>query len=199
MLGLATLAFKLLGIGKAIGRAVKAGLRWTLSDWRHVLIVALVSTVGVLWLQSGKWQGRAERALATIEQRDKTIADMKAASEAARAAQIAMNEKRTQDEKDIANEADKNDAIAQREAGNRAILYRDRWRVRNICQSSAAGADSPAKDSVAESGNGPGNTADMVAISSADFDRCTTNSIRLQSVNQWGEDLIAKGLAVEGD
>jgi hypothetical protein len=199
MIPLATLGFKLLGIGRWIWSAIRAGVKWALSDWRHLVIVAVSLFAAYNYIGASKWQGRAERALATVEARDKTIADMTAASEAARVKQIAINDKRTQDEKDNANDADKNDRIAQLEAGNRATVYRDRWRVRNICQSSAAGADSAPESAVAESGNGAGDIADMVAISGADFDRCTANSVRLQSVKQWGDGLIAKKLAVPVD
>jgi len=135
-------------------------------------------------------------ALAAVEARDKTIAGMVAASEAARLDQIATNDKRTKDEKDNAHETDKNDRIAQLEAGKPAIVYRDRFRVRDICKGIAFNSDSTAVNPVAESGNGQGDIADMVAISSADFNQCTTNSVRLQSVKRWGDALIGKGLAV---
>ena len=199
MIPLATLGFKLLGIGRWIWSAIRAGIKWSLSDWRHLVIVILGLFAAYQALEAGKYERAHGKAVASLERANKTIADMTTASEAARAAQIAINDKRTQDEKDNANDADKNDRIAQLEAGNRATVYRDRWRVRNICQSSAAGADSASESAVAESGNGSGDIADMVAISGADFDRCTANSVRLQSVKQWGDGLIAKNLAMQVD
>lgn len=190
-----SLALKLLGIGKTLLGWAKAALRWMLSDWRHALI-AILSLVAAYWyFSASKWQGRTEKALATVEQRDKTITDMKAASEAARLEQIALNNKRTQDEKDVANETDRKDAIAQGEAGRAAIVYRDRYRLRDICSTSQA--NSPAANPVAESGNGGSDIADMVAISEADLNACTVNSTRLQSVKAWGDDLKAAGLAVD--
>jgi len=181
---------RILGFGKTLLSWVRGGIKWALSDWRHLVIVAVSLFAAYNYIGASKWQGRAERALAAVEARDE-------ASKAATAKQIAMNDKRTQGEKDNAN--DKNDRIAQLEAGNRATVYRDRWRVRNICEGSPAGADNAPESAVAESGNGAGDIADMVAISGADFDRCTANSVRLQSVKQWGDGLIAKKLAVPVD
>jgi hypothetical protein len=190
---------KLLGIGKTLLLWGRNALFWVGRDWRHVLIAVLSLIGAYFYFSASKWQGRAEKALAAVEARDKTIADMVAASEAARIAQIAMNDNRKQDEKDNAHEADKNDRIAQLEARQPAVVYRDRFRVRDICKGIAFNPDSTAADPVAESGNGQGDIADMVAISSADFDQCTTNSVRLQSVKRWGDALIEKGLAIPVD
>jgi len=190
------LGLKAIGFGKMLLSWGRNALGWIVSDWRHVLIAVLGLMGTYFYFSVSKWQGRAEKALAAVEARDKTIADMVAASETARLAQIAMNDKRKQDEKDNAHDADKNDRIAQLEAGKPAIVYRDRFRVRDICKGIAASPDSTAADPVAESGNGQGDIANMVAISSADFDQCTTNSVRLQSVKRWGDALIEKGLAI---
>jgi hypothetical protein len=154
------------------------------------IAVAGVQTVRI----DGLWfiKGYVERLDRSEARNEKLIA----ASEAARIAQIAMNEKRKQDEKDNAHETDKNDRIAQLEARQPAIDYRDRWRLRNVCEGIAASPDSTASDPVAENSNRSSDVANMVAISSADFDQCTANSIRLQSVKRWGDALIEKGLAV---
>jgi hypothetical protein len=190
---------KLLGFGKTLLSWARKALGWIGRDWRHVLIAVLSLIGAYFYFSASKWQGRAEKALAAVEARDKTIADMVAASETARLAQIAVNDKRKQDEKDNANEADKNDRIAQLEARQPAVVYRDRFRVRDICKGITFNPDSTAADPVAESGDRQGDIASMVAISSADFDQCTANSVRLQSVNRWGNALIEKGLAITVD
>ena len=76
-------ALKLLGIGKTILGWLKAGLRWCLSDWRHAVIVAFGVAALIFHLSSNKWQARTEKALATVEARDRTIADFKEAQEKA--------------------------------------------------------------------------------------------------------------------
>jgi hypothetical protein len=89
MIPLATLGFKLLGIGRWIWSAIRSAIRWAMSDWRHLVIVAVSLFAAYNYIGASKWQGRAEKALATIEARDKTIADMTAASEAAKQAALA--------------------------------------------------------------------------------------------------------------
>jgi alkylation response protein AidB-like acyl-CoA dehydrogenase len=128
-----TIALKLLGIGKTLLSWGRAALRWIFSDWRHIVIAVLSLFAAYHYLQAAKYHRQADRAVTAFERANKTIADMEAASEAARIAQIALNTIRTQDEKDVANETDRNNAIAQNEAGRAAIVYRDRWRVRNVC------------------------------------------------------------------
>jgi hypothetical protein len=196
-LGLATIGFKLLGIGQALGRAVKAGVRWVLSDWRHVLIVALVASVGFLWLSNAKWQGRAEKALATVEQRDKTIAAMKAASEVARAAQIAMNkavtDKQIQIERLNREKANLN-AIAIRDASAR---YADNNRLSKVCPAYSSGTNTAAENRVAEGDDGLSETS--IVVSTGDFE--LLNDLAKAGINagNWARDQVTAGLAEEAD
>jgi len=192
---LLTLGLKALGIGKTLLSWVRDCIEWIFKDWRYVLI-AVLSLIAAYWyIDSGKARKQADKATAALVVANKTIADMKDASEAARLAQIALNDKRKQDERTTANETDSKDRVAQVEANQLGIVYRDRWRVRDVCKGIAASPDSTAKNPVAESSNGASDIANMVAITESDHGICTANSIRLQSVKQWGDELIAKGLA----
>ena len=101
-------ALKLLGIGKAILGWLKSGLRWCLSDWRHAVIVALGVATLIFHLSSNKWQARAEKAFATVEARDRTIADFKEAQEKAtlfakaeKARIEALNERKADEARDL--------------------------------------------------------------------------------------------------
>lgn len=167
-----------------VGRFLKAIFRWfTDNPWRLTLIIIAVLAWRLWAVDASRddWRAKYEAAIE--------------ASKKAEATQVAMNAKRTQDEKDTANEADRKDAAAQLEGGRTAIVYRDRWRVRNVC--AASQADPAASGATAPDSDGAGDVADMVAVSERDFNVCTANSIRLQSVNGWGEALIEQGLAVE--
>jgi hypothetical protein len=174
----------LLSIILPVKRFLSALWAWLASNpWRWSLVIILALCVA-LWAKDGA----LDRA------RDK-IAAMERASKDAEGAQLAVNAKRTDDEKDIANDADLSNAKSLLEAERRAVVYRDRWRVRNICPASQA--DTAATDTITGDSDGPSSTGDMVAISVADFDRCTANTVRLQSVNAWGQRLIREGLAVD--
>jgi hypothetical protein len=190
---------KFLGFGKTLLSWARGAFGWIVSDWRHVLIAVLSLIGAYFYFSASKWQGRAEKALATVEARDKVIGDLIDASDRARLAQIAMNEARAKEEKDHANDTDNKDRVAQVAAGQLGVVYRDRWRVRDICQGIAFNPDGTASNPVAESDNGAGDTANMVAITESDHEICTGNSTRLQSVKQWGDGLIDKGLAVPVD
>jgi hypothetical protein len=165
-------------------RLFSVALGWFIANPWRISLIAIAVLCAALWLKQGALDSSRE-----------TIAAMKQASKDSKAAQVAMNAKRAQDEKDVANDADAKDAVAQIEAGRTAIVYRDRWRVRNIC--AASQADTATPNSATPNSDGPSDIADMVAVSPDDFDRCTANSVRLQSVNQWGAELIEKGLAVD--
>lgn len=188
-----TFAMKFLGIGRTILSAIRSGARWCLSDWRHAVIAALVAVAAYFYLSAGKWQGRAEKALATVEKRDKTIADMKAASKKARQEQIALNQAVEARYRVNQEKTDARYQIALDAARGASVRYIDRWRVR--VESSADSPNSTAESNPTESGNGAGQSADMVAISLADFDVCTVNSVRIAEVHAWGQGLIKDGVA----
>ena len=196
MIPLATLGFKLLGIGRWIWSAIRAGIKWALSDWRHLVIVAL-GGVGLLqWQAIDRWQGRAEKALSAVEARDKTIADMTAASEASRVAQISMNQAVT--DKQIQIERLNRETSILRNAAIRdaSVRYADNNRLRNICPN-VSGADSAAQDSFAQGDDGL--QSQSVLVSAADFELLNARTADAIRYEDWARSLVGAGLAVEGD
>jgi hypothetical protein len=122
-----TLGLKALGIGKTLLAWGRSALGWIFKDWRHVLIAVLSLFAAYNYIGASKWQSRAERALATVEVRDKTIADMTATSEVAKQAALA-NAKRVELEyKEIADNA--KITYDRTLADNRATV--DRWLRQN--------------------------------------------------------------------
>lgn len=94
--------------------------------------------------------------------------------------------------------AEKSDADSQSyyEAGRRAgLAYADAHRVR-AATCPAGAADLSGADRPVPLDDGPGETADMVAVTRADFDLLTGNSLRLAKVHQDADALIAAGVAV---
>ena len=204
MIPLTTLGFKLFGIGRWIWSAIRAGIKWALSDWRHLVIVALGLGMALALLSADKERGRADKARAVAVRlkadniaKDKTIADMTAASEAARVAQIAMNQantdKQTQIER-LNRETSKLQTIAIRDA---SVRYADNNRLHKICPSFARATDSAAQDSVAKGDDGL--QADSILLSAADFDLLNARTADAIRYEDWARSLVGAGLAVEGD
>ncbi len=79
-----------------------------------------------------------------------------------------------------------------------AARYAAAHRVRTQAPRSASGGASGAGASgAAESDQRPGGDAGVV-VSRTDFDTLVGNTIKLKAAHDWGEDLVAAGLAVKG-
>ena len=197
MIPLATLGFKLLGIGRWIWSAIRAGIKWALSDWRHLVIVAVSLFAAYQWLEAGKYERSHGKAVASLERANKTIADMTAASEAARAAQIAMNQAVTDKQIQIERlnrETSKLQATAIRDA---SVRYADNNRLSKVCPSFASATDPAAKDSVAQGNDGL--QSQSIVVSAADFELLNTRTADAIRYEDWARSLVGAGLAVEGD
>lgn len=75
---------------------------------------------------------------------------------------------------------------------SRARNYATRMRIK-VRQGELA--DTPA-DSPAEDRNGPGEATEFIAVTRNDFDILVENSLRLEGVWRWGQDLIDRQRAV---
>lgn len=191
----AVIWLRLLGIGRRLWAAIRAGIKWALSDWRHIVIVAVSLFAAYNYIGASKWQGRAERALAAVEARDKTIADMTAASEAARAAQIAMNKAVT--DKQIQIERLNRETSNLRNAAIRdaSVRYADNNRLHKVCPH-ISGADPAAKDSASQGDDGL--QASPIVVSAADFELLNARTADAIRYEEWARSLVGAGLAVEG-
>ena len=102
---LLTLGLKALGIGKTLLSWVRSAVGWIFSDWRHILI-AVVSLIAAYWyIDAGKAHKQADKATAALVVANKTIADMKDASEAAKRFALAEKARIEADNERKANEA----------------------------------------------------------------------------------------------
>ena len=92
---------------------------------------------------------------------------------------------------DAARRADRAEADLN-DMRNRARNYATRMRIK-VVQGRLADAptDSPAPDR-----NGPGEATEFVAVTRNDFDILVENSLRLEGVWRWGQDLIDRQRAV---
>jgi len=162
------------------------------------------------WLAEKPWRGMMVLLLLSIcanvascrkvESQARQIAAMESAQKTAAHDQGTVNHFPVLQSKAIAEKSDA-DAASYYEAGRRAgaayaAAHPAAERVR--CPAAAAGpADLPGANRPAPVDDRPGDTADMVAVSRADFDLLTHNSLRLAKVPQDANTLIEAGAAVE--
>ena len=148
--------------------------------WQAALIVALVAA-------GWQWRGK-QQALDQLEA-------MEAAQVTATENQIAVNHAPAAKSQAIAerSNADAPEYYARGRAAG--LAYANAHRVRaEACGPVNPGL--PGTDNPAPLDDGTGTVADMVALSRADFDLLTGNSLRLAKVQQDSQALIAAGVAI---
>jgi len=152
-----------------------------LTRWRVGLSLAAALAFLGLALAANHYRHayHAEKALRAADRASYVNAQAQAAviaQEALRAAESRFRSK--------ANEADKIYAASVSDARIRAAAYIDRMRVKT-----AAGSPSPApagtEGGSAGSADRPSGEADLVAVTAADVEICTTNTTRLQAAHDW--------------
>lgn len=150
--------------------------------WQCLCLALLVATA-LLWQRGDRY-------------RDRLLA-VQAAQTKAGEQQAAVNHIPAAKSQAIAEKSDA-ESPAYYEAGRRAgIAYADAHRLRAVCP--VSGPDLPRTDRPAAEHDGAGDPADMVAVSAADFDLCTSNSARLAKVREAARSLIDAGVAVESN
>jgi len=146
------------GIGLAAALAL-AGLIGALAHYRHAY--------------------HAEKALRAADRAAYVNAQAQAAAIAQEALRAAESRFRSK-----ANEADKIYAASVSDARIRAAAYIDRMRIKAIAGSASA-AFASAEGGTAGSADRPSGEADLVAVTAADVEICTTNTTRLQAAHEW--------------
>ena len=144
-------------------------------------LIALMCLSG--WLWHGKHTAQEE------------LAAMKRASVEAGKAQAAVNHAPAAKSQAIAEKsnADAQDYYAKGRAAG--LAYADAHRVPRPCPASPASV--PGTDHAASLNDRSGDAPGMVAVSRADFDTLTGNSLRLAKVQQDAEALIDAGVAIK--
>ncbi len=153
----------------------------------HCALIVALCLSG--WLWRGKQSAIAERDAARAG-----WAQAITAGQQALAAQIQMHDETKAAYAAKAKEADREHEIELAAASDRTERFIADNGVRKACGSRAIVASAPAESPVAKSGDGPGAASDLVAVTPADVRLCTTNSLRLKAVHDWGEGLRAAGL-----
>lgn len=175
------LALRLLGLGSWLKNAALSAFGLIRAyPLQTALIVALVAA-------GWQWRGK-QHALAEL-------AAMQAAQVTATENQIAVNHAPAAKSQAIA-ERSETDATEYYAKGRAAgLAYANAYPVR-AKEGCASNPDLPGTDNPAPHDDGQGDAADMVALSRADFDTLTGNSLRLAKVQQDAQSLIDAGVAI---
>jgi hypothetical protein len=151
------------------------------------LSVVLLLAVGVQTWRADHYRDQRDKARATVAQ-------MKAAQVLATAAQNELNRKIQAQSREIARAHDETTqalADARVRAARYAAAHVVRFRASPTGQADSARADGSSPDH-----NRPGADAEMVALARNEFDQLVENSLRLKRVQEWGDELILKKLAI---
>jgi hypothetical protein len=177
----------MLGIGKLIRNGAMRAVGWIFASATHALII-LCGILAVLVVREGlnadKWHSEAVHANFALQA-------VSVAQKSALAAQLAVNKAASDKSAQIAKDNDN----ANQDAYHRgAADYASSHRMRSCAISGAIGTTlAAAKGDTAQSDNRSGEGA--VMVSQADFDALNENTERLLKVHDWGDKMIAAGLA----
>lgn len=167
------------GVLKRVG----ALLSWAGRNPWQALSIALLCLCGALWWH---YTGKVDDLTRTVATRDATISQMKDASEANRKAQLAQKAAVEQRYREHANETDLKHAQELGSARDALARYIALHRVRQAATGGGIGPSSPASESgSASSAVGPGQDAELAAVSADDLEICTVNSLRLKDARDW--------------
>ena len=183
------IALSLLGFGKNLLGWFMAGIKWLFAAWERIVIFLLLAAVVWFWHGKGVESRRADKWAEASQKWENAHNLMVVASEQNRKAQIALNKAVTDKQTYIARLTDENQTNRLLIA-SRADDYARRMSAKNYCERQAS---PPAKSDIAQSGDRPGD--DAVILTREDFDVLNRNTSRLTDVKQWGDRLIAAGLA----
>lgn len=161
--------------------------------WKYGIMAALAIALVVCWNRWGAWKDTAYTWKAAAKAQEQSYI---AAQEAAKVKAIAKVKEDRATYQALAERIDDNEQelTSLRAAADR---YARANRVRSQARTaggSAGGVPAASKGSSAESGDGPGDAA-QVALDRADFDNLVDLAIRMKHVHDHGDELIAAGLA----
>lgn len=186
----------MIGIAKVLGfvKTVLSGGMGLIARYPlHALFLALLCLSGWLWHGKGEAQDQSALWQAAFTAQKKAY---ETAQEAASAEALAARQETERQYEEIAHEADVQHAAFAANYRTRLSDYVATHGLRSEVAGRPSGGTSPApEDQAAESGNAAGTETTMVAVSRSDLAMLADNTARLEAVREWGQQLIAVGLA----
>jgi len=172
------------GIRKALQALWGFALRYPM----QATIIALVCLSAWLWAGKDKANDRADRYSATIKAERAAYVQAQDEAKARAVAAVKAQEARY---KEQADNADRNHEQALSDANSALDRYIAANRVRRTgtADRASGGTVASAQGGSAESFDGPGEAAFMVAVSPDDLRICTVNTERLIAARDWADSL----------
>jgi len=161
--------------------------------WRWIGVGSLALAAAFGWWRAGVWHDIADKRAETI------VVQEKAYEAAQAAAHVRAAIARIQTENSYAQAA--RAADRSREANVALRRAADRYaRAHSLRAQASQGGAGPAvaagEGGPSKGGDGPSPAAELLAISRNDFEILVENSIRLRRVQEWGDDLVQRKLAI---
>lgn len=174
----------ILGIRKALQALWAIAMRYPM----QAAIIGLACLSAWLWTGWDKADARADKYAAAIQ--TERAAYTKAQNEA-NARAIAAVKAQEARYKEQANNADRSykEALADANSALDRYIATNRVRRAGTADSSPGGTTASPQGDAAESGDGPGATSFMVAVTPDDLRICTVNTERLIAVKAWADGL----------
>lgn len=172
-------------------------MAFLLRYWRYAVMGILALALAFTWHSRNSWKDEAGQWHSAYDAQKSAYIAVQAAARAKAEAQKVKDESRYQALAERADNAEQEiseiRAAAERYARANSVHARAK-----ASHGAAGGAGSSGAGGAAASGNGPGDDASVV-VERADFDVLVENTIKLKQVHDWGNDLLAEGLAVKGE
>lgn len=186
----------MIGIAKVLGfvKTVLSGGMGLIARYPlHALFLALLCLSGWLWHGKGEAQDQSALWQAAFTAQKKAY---ETAQEAASAEALAARQETERQYKDIAHEADVQHAAFAADYRARLSAYIATHGMRaEITDRPSGGTSAAHEDQAAPGSDAAGAETGMVGVSRRDLETLTDNTARLEAVREWGQRLIAEGLA----
>lgn len=183
-----------------LGAFVRHAVQWLVADFWRLVAAALLCACTVLLIQrDGLHMGiiQIEGLKGRVQQAEAALRAAKNAQAKASAAQAAANHQPAQTSRAIAEASHVQSKSYYEQGHSAAAVYAAGNSVRGTCPEGGSGdAGLPRSDHPAGQHDSAGEPPDLVAVTRADFDQLTGNSLRLAQVREDAQALIAAGVAV---
>lgn len=165
--------------------------------WKYAAIGVLAILLALAWHSRNSWKETAGVWRAAFDTQKSAYEAAQSAARAKAEAQVVKDRSRYETLAERADNAEKEIAGLRSAADRYARTHRVRSQAGSATRS-AGGTSGASAGNTAQGGDGAGADTDVV-VSRPDFDQLVENTIRLKQVHDWGESLVAEGLAVKAE
>lgn len=164
--------------------------------WKYAAIGVLAILLAFAWHRGNSWKETAGVWHTAFDTQKSAYEAAQSAARAQAEAQVVKDHSRYETLAERADNAEK-EISGLRAAADR-YARANRVRRPQASGGAAGGTSGTGAGDSAQGGDGAGAPTDVV-VSRPDFDQLVGNTIRLKQVHDWGDTLVAEGLAVKAE